>query len=227
LVCIDDIHDRKFYADIIINHAPGVIANDYQALPETKFALGPDYALLRPLFLEHAKKDKRIPGDTETILACFGGSDVKNLTNLTLEVIKSFTRFKKIILITGPAYQYELQTAVIKGRQIEHYHAVGEKKMLSLMCRSGIIVVPASGILFEALTVGNKIVYGFYSENQKDAYSGFKKLGAFIDAKSFKKEDLNEALQKIDNYQSTGVIDGKSPQRLLSLFKKLSQKNRN
>ena len=29
LVCIDDFHDQHFYADLVINHAPGVSKDDY------------------------------------------------------------------------------------------------------------------------------------------------------------------------------------------------------
>ena len=52
LVCIDDFHDQRFYADLVINHAPGVSKEDYKGEQYTKYLLGPDYALLRPEFLE-------------------------------------------------------------------------------------------------------------------------------------------------------------------------------
>ena len=51
LICIDDLHDKKFYADLIINHAPGVKPENYSAQYYTQFCLGPEYALLRPVFL--------------------------------------------------------------------------------------------------------------------------------------------------------------------------------
>jgi len=44
LVCIDDLHDKEFVADLIINHTPGVLKNDYIAQPYTQLALGLDYA---------------------------------------------------------------------------------------------------------------------------------------------------------------------------------------
>ena len=85
LVCIDDLHDKEFVADLIINHAPGVKPEDYSAQPHTQFALGLDYALLRPAFLQQALKPRKIE-KIETALICFGGSDPKNLTQSTLEI---------------------------------------------------------------------------------------------------------------------------------------------
>src|SRR5688572_20500427 len=40
LVLIDDLVFGNYFADAIINHAPGNRPSDYHALPETRFALG-------------------------------------------------------------------------------------------------------------------------------------------------------------------------------------------
>ena len=79
LVCIDDLHNKEFYADLIINHSPGIVPSDYNAQSYTKFALGPQYALLRPAFLKSASAPKKIQ-KFENVLICFGGSDYTNLT---------------------------------------------------------------------------------------------------------------------------------------------------
>src|SRR2546428_2981769 len=74
LVCIDDLHEKEFFADLVINHSPGVSSNDYRAQTYTQFALGAKYALLRHSFLDQAKHQRKID-KLETILICFGGSD--------------------------------------------------------------------------------------------------------------------------------------------------------
>src|ERR1700743_1989547 len=56
LVCIDDLHDVFFWADLIINPAPNAKPADYQGQVYTQFALGLDYVLLRPEFLKQAQK---------------------------------------------------------------------------------------------------------------------------------------------------------------------------
>ena len=81
LVCIDDFQDQYFYADLVINHAPGVIKENYDGEPYTKYLLGPNYALLRPEFLESKSPDKQdFSKGVKKLFVCFGGSDVKNLT---------------------------------------------------------------------------------------------------------------------------------------------------
>jgi UDP-2,4-diacetamido-2,4,6-trideoxy-beta-L-altropyranose hydrolase len=60
LVCVDDLFDKEYVADLIINHAPNVNPGNYNALLTTQFVLGPEYALLRPLFLEQARYKKEV-----------------------------------------------------------------------------------------------------------------------------------------------------------------------
>ena len=104
LVCIDDLHDRKFVADLIINHTPGITPKDYHAQPYTCFALGPEYALLRPSFLEQTKRGRKIK-KIETLLIAFGGADPKGLTKKTLQVALEFNIFKRIIVVTGASFE--------------------------------------------------------------------------------------------------------------------------
>src|SRR5688572_723719 len=43
LVCIDDLRDKHFVADILINPAPGLVEAEYDAEKYTRFLLGADY----------------------------------------------------------------------------------------------------------------------------------------------------------------------------------------
>jgi len=222
LACIDDVFDRKFVADLIINHAPGVNEENYNARPNTNFALGPDYALLRPAFLE-AAKNKNITPRKDTLFICFGGADIQNKTKVALDSALNFEEFKKIIIITGSAYGYlnELMALVERHANIEHHHSADETEMLRLMTESETAIVPASGILFEALAAGNKVISGTYTENQQQVYNGFKKLGAILDAGHFEPDKIHSALLQIQDFKTKQLIDGKSPERIRKLFKNL------
>ncbi|HXB41269.1 MAG TPA: UDP-2,4-diacetamido-2,4,6-trideoxy-beta-L-altropyranose hydrolase [Bacteroidia bacterium] len=198
LVCIDDMHDQEFVADLIINHSPGVSTKDYLAQPYTQFALGTQYALLRPSFLYQAKKERKITG-IKTILICFGGSDPKNLTERALKIVKQFTEFKKIIVVTGDAYSYDknLLEITISDSRIESHKAIGEKEMLDLMLDAELALVPASGILFEALAAKCLIISGMYTKNQENIYQHFKDVNSFFDAGDFSSEKLIEIFNKV------------------------------
>lgn len=225
LACIDDLHEQDFYSDLIINHAPGIKESDYSAMPFTTFALGLDYVLLRPPFLKAAVQLKSKPHDSKkTILICFGGSDMKNLTLRALKTVIESNRFRKIIVITGAAYIFEdeLLPFVQNKDEIHYFHALGGQEMASAFMKSSIAIVPSSGILFEALATGNIPVSGTYVENQKEMYSGFKKLGAIIDAGKFSEDEIKTALRNIDTEKKTKrFIDGKSPDRIRNLFDSL------
>jgi UDP-2,4-diacetamido-2,4,6-trideoxy-beta-L-altropyranose hydrolase len=218
LVCIDDLHDKEFVADLIINHAPGVKPEDYKTQLYTQFALGLDYALLRPAFIEQAKKDKQIK-KIETLLICFGGADFKNLTESTLQTVLSFKEFNKIVVVTGSSYTYlESLPKVLKtDSRIEHFHSVNEEKMLSLLIDADLAIVPASGILFEALAAGCKIVSGMYVQNQQILFEQFKLLKVFESAGHFESNDLHVAIAYAikNSYQQIKFIDGKSGRRIL------------
>ena len=60
LVYIDDLGVEKMYADIVINHALNLNINDFDSAEFTKFALGSEYAVMRPKFINAAKKTRKL-----------------------------------------------------------------------------------------------------------------------------------------------------------------------
>lgn len=224
LVCIDDLHDKYFEADLIINHAPGISPQDYKAKLSTQFALGTEYALLRPEFIDAAKKERAV-NPIKNLLICFGGSDSNNFTKRTLQTALSFDLFKKIIVVTGSGYMHidTLQEIVESDSRIEHYNSIDAKKMSEMMSEADLAIVPSSGILLEALASGCKIISGMTADNQKYVYLNYLNSGYFTDAKDFSKEALSNAIASAINNERTNdkKIDGKSRDRLLKLLRQL------
>jgi len=225
LVCIDDLHNREFFADLIINHAPGVNHRDYTAQYYTQFALGPEYALLRPAFLKAAAQKRRI-SKIETLLICFGGADISNLTQQALAAAVDIPQLKKIYVVTGAAYRHQSTLVQLVTGKVELYNAVDENKMLQLMQRADAAIVPSSGILFEVLAAGCIAFSGYYIDNQQEVYRNFKAMNAFEDLCDF--SDMQSGLQQKIADAATGraqIIDGLSGERLLKLFRALGREN--
>lgn len=223
LVCIDDLGDKEFYADLIINHAPQIQATNYKAQLYTQFALGLDYALLRPTFLVNAKKPTKC-GQIKDVLVCFGGSDSKNLTQEVTDLLKLDQRFTEINVIIGAAYAHltNLNKQISTDPRFKLYHNISAVEMGRLMQKSDLVIVPASGILQEAICLGCHIISGMYVENQKHIFDGFKKIAAFISADDFSKSSIKRALDQAftqGNFNTRQLIDGKSEARLLKYFK--------
>ncbi len=224
LVCIDDLHDKPFLADLIINHAPGIDSSDYQVLPTARLALGPDFVLLRPNFLKQAKEE-RIIDKVEKAFICFGGSDNKNLTESTLKVVAATKRFNTIFVVTGEGYinHGNLSELLPSYPNAEYHHNIDEDEMLRLMLMSDLAVVPSSGILLEAMSAGCKIISGTYVANQQFIFRAYKETGAIVSAGNFSDDELIEALNQpaIAATKTAKLFDGRSGERLLKLFNQL------
>ncbi len=181
LVCIDDLNDKDFYADVIINHSIGVSREEYNALPNTFFALGLGYALLRPAFLTINERQRKIE-KIETLFVCFGGADPNNLTKKTLEIVLKHSRFKRIIAVIGDGNKHFelLKTSVAKNPRLEIYKSIDDKKMAKLMTESDLAIIPSSGTLIEAIYIGLPVISGYYVSNQKKASKKFFEAGLII-----------------------------------------------
>ncbi|TVR16966.1 MAG: UDP-2,4-diacetamido-2,4,6-trideoxy-beta-L-altropyranose hydrolase [Balneolaceae bacterium] len=222
IVCIDDMYDRKFACDLIINHAPGVKQGYYNADLTTKFALGPDYALLRPLFLEAASK-KESQTKSKELFICFGGSDPRDKTSLAVETALTATEFQRINVVAGAAYPYfdKLKNRFSSSDRVVLYQSLNQNNMLRLMEESSVAIVPSSGILFEVLAAGCKAISGVYVDNQKKVYAGFKELNAIVEAGDFSRSDMERALLESEGFTPPNIIDGNSAERIRNLFKQI------
>lgn len=229
LVCIDDLHDKEFFADLIINHAPGVKAMNYRSQPSTQFALGLDYVLLRPAFLEAAKQERKIKG-LKTVFICFGGADYRNLTRQCVHQVVELNIFEKIIVVIGSAYQKKEELLKFTNNipNLSIYHSINEGRIVDLMNISDVAIVPASGILLEVLSSGCRVISGKYVDNQRHLHSQYKSINAFIDADNFSEDNLKLALNTLISStfkMPERFIDGLSSTRLLKLIKQLEIEN--
>jgi UDP-2,4-diacetamido-2,4,6-trideoxy-beta-L-altropyranose hydrolase len=221
LVLIDDLVSGNYFADAIINHAPGNVPSDYNALPETRFALGLPYALLREKYQQQAKAG--LPaGDPDTIFVCFGGADPQHLTLRAVRELIDSAVFSRMVVVTGTGFTAndQLKELVAGHKQVEIYDGLSATMMIPLMLRCGVAMVPCSGMLFEALALKRIVVSGRYIANQQQLYEQFKALNAFTDARTFQPEEIRRALEEVKEKprQPITFIDGFAPFRFVNLF---------
>jgi UDP-2,4-diacetamido-2,4,6-trideoxy-beta-L-altropyranose hydrolase len=224
LVCIDDIHEKHFYADLIVNTAPGINASDYNAETYTQFALGLNYALLRPPFLK-SWVNKSHKKET-SIMVCFGGSDSRNLTQTVVEVLKKDLRFSLVNIIIGAGYNNPvmLSESIKNDERFKLFISVNASQMAEIIQESALAIVPSSGILSEVLALNTPAISGFYVQNQINVFNNFKKLNAFISAEGFSADSIINSIEEYFNEvknPSIPVIDGKSGDRVLNCFRQL------
>lgn len=203
VVCIDDMHEGEFFADLIINHAPGIKPEDYKAQHYTKFALGLEYALLRPSFLEAAKQE-RIDKPVENLFICFGGADPENLTLKALEAALEVNIYKKINVVTGASYKYTESIQDFDNDVVNLFSNLNEQEMCRLMLDSDVAIVPSSSILLEAMACGLKLITCYYVDNQYNFHNEIVKLGVTTVGKADKdyKEKLRHILTGIHDFST-------------------------
>jgi UDP-2,4-diacetamido-2,4,6-trideoxy-beta-L-altropyranose hydrolase len=218
LVCIDDIHDKEFVADLIINHTPGITPRDYKARPYTQFALGLDYVLLRSAFLKQAMKP-RTNERIENVLICFGGSDPDNQTLKTLKALTHINWIVNIHIVIGSLYKEKksLKEYIKNSKDLPIFlhHDISAKGFVRVMKKCQVGITAASVISLECLAVHIILFIKLLADNQKYLYHGLIKENYASEMNDFFSKDVKNL-----NYIKP-VIDGFSKNRLSVLFKSL------
>lgn len=217
LICIDDIPDRHFVADMVINHAPGIDKKDYQCEPYTQLCLGPEYALLRPEFLA----DSKPYDDRSGLLLCIGGADPLNLNERILESLTRLAPDLSMHLVLGSANKHvESINTYLKssGQEVTCHSNLKANEMADLMRKCKFAIVPASGILMESLALGLIPLIGYYVDNQARMYQAWKDLGLFTLGDLRDQDQFEKHLKQFD-FNATDLpvgqhIDGKSGLRI-------------
>lgn len=173
LVCIDDIFNTHFVADVIINHSEGIKISDYSKENYTKLFSGTKYAILRKSFLK--KSFIQIDPDFSalSVFINMGGTDPDNYTKRALKICLKHANIKSIDIVIGSFYPYteELKKMTSSDKKIKIHSNLTETKMYYLIKKSSIAICSASTISYECASVGGIIFIYKTAANQKNIYS--------------------------------------------------------
>ena len=199
LVCIDDMHDKHYVADLVINHG-NVSIEQFSKEPYTRFCLGLDYALLRRPFLEAKTKQtlRKASGKIERIAICFGGSDPLHLTEKALTELIPNPSIQWIDVIVGAHFNAFDR---YQDSRIRFHQSISAQAVADIFTACDLAVVPTSSVCIEALACGATVAAGWYVENQKEGYLAFKSKGWIIGLDYLGEADFTCAL-KGNNSQS-------------------------
>jgi len=229
LVCIDDMHDKHYVADVVINHAPlrrDLFSNSIY----TRLLIGFDFALLRGDFFQN-QFNSHTPHTMNTAFLCMGGADFNNLTSRVLDDLMAINTLEAVIIVVGNAYQYfeNLKSKVndySKRKKIHLFQNLNAKELINQMNRSDFAIVPCSTILLETVSQKLPILTGYYVENQKEIakylkekYKNIQVIGNLNETK-IQQKHINSL--KSNNKQSyLPIIDSKVKDRFISVFKSI------
>ncbi len=162
LVCIDDMHDKHYVADIVINHAEGIDPSSYSKESYTKLLLGFQYALIR--------KEFRLPIEPcekkYSCLLIMGGADPFNLSEKFIQILRENKLEKPIAVVSA-----------LKPKTSEAcwFYNLNALQISNLMDQSEFGFFPASTVAIEACARRLPFLCGYYINNQKEIYNGIKK----------------------------------------------------
>ena len=229
LVCIDDMHDKHYVADAVINHAPGIKESQFSIEDYTKLYLGPDYLLLRKEFRE-ATYCYTPYHNNKNVYICYGGSDELNLTRKACEVILHNHKCH-IDAVVGGAYEYyEDLNDYAKDKDITIYRNASPDEIVELLRNSCLAIVPDSMVFFETCCLRRPCITGFDCNNQlfianynKKHNMGFEIGNLLV---NFEKK-MTRAYCEIDNHKALAYVENQralindTAKNLLNIFKSI------
>ena len=167
IMVIDDLADRRFNCDVLLNQNLGSQLEDYEnKVPNgCNLLLGCEYALLRPEFkelrgqaLEKRKNTKKI----KNILISMGGSDIENITYDVLQQLDS--NFNVVVVLGGASPHNVMIENYGKDKNIKVI--VNADNMAELMLEADLSIGASGSTNWERLCLGLPSLIFTVAENQ-------------------------------------------------------------
>jgi UDP-2,4-diacetamido-2,4,6-trideoxy-beta-L-altropyranose hydrolase len=179
LLVVDDLANRQHECDFLLDQNFYLNANErYKDLTpsQTKFILGPSYALLRKEFyLEKEKLIKRDFKRINSILIFMGGSDSDNITQFILESLSDINKSIQLNVVVGKnnPHKEKVKQFIDKHDNAHYFEQVNN--MASLMANSELAIGAGGTTTWERCMLGLPSLTITIAENQiqmtKDADS--------------------------------------------------------
>lgn len=228
LMVIDDLADREFDCDILLNQNLASNKKDYEGRTPAncKFFLGCKFALLRSEFyelrekaLEKRKKTKKI----QKILISMGGSD---LNNFTFEILRQLENNFKLIVVLGAASKHQKMIKdYAKDKNISII--INSNNMSELMFEADLAIGAGGSSAWERCSLGLPTLMYVLSDNQIKVAENLRKLGAVLIVDSLI-NDLQALVKNMDLWHSISnkslkVCDGLGVKKIENFLSSLEK----
>lgn len=174
LMCMDDIAQCHFVADLVVNQNINASRSLYSAEGYTKFILGPKNVMLRREYIKAKAGFKRRSAEKiENVLITMGGADPENVTQKVCEALEALDGPRLNIKVAVGALNRHYGDIVTYSRGskngIEVLRNVG-KEMPELMKWANIGIFSAGSTIFEGLYLQLPLFCCLLASNQKVNY---------------------------------------------------------
>jgi len=179
---IDDLADRKYDCDILLDMTLGRQAAEYaeRLSGRCRILVGAEYSLLRPQFSDHRERALRRRGverGVERVLVSMGGGDPFNATGLALEALAPF-RIAVDVVLGGQAPHADrvAAQAARMGEQVRVHRQVED--MAALMVEADLAVGTPGTTSWERCCLGLPSLLIITEENQATIAAALDRAGA-------------------------------------------------
>jgi len=230
---IDDLADRDHDCDVLLDQN---LFTDMQTrysgmVPKNcTFLLGPDYALLQPVYADlHDRIPSRV-GTIRRIFISFGGADSDNLTGRTLAAFSNLKRTD--IEVDVALSENSPHTAAIERQIVEHpnIHVYGALPTLApLMAKADLSIGAAGTTTWERLCLGLPAIVITLAENQRPIvdgltgkglirYLGHKDEVSVQDIQQALSEQIKDELDENWSIKCRQIVDGRGVDRVCAVL---------
>ena len=228
---IADLGDRKHDCDILLDQNLGATKGKFQEMvpQDCELLLGPEYALLRPEFVQWREKSlerrKQIT-EPKNILVSLGGVDPQNITT---DVINELSKVSVLA---------DTEVNVVLGSQSPHISAVkmaakksplkinvhvDTKQMAELMSQAHLAIGASGSSSWERCALGLPSISYVIADNQIDIALALENSGAAITIREIHElsSKLATVISNIKNMsiEASLICDGFGVKRVSNFFK--------
>jgi len=205
LMVIDDLANRRHFCDVLLDQNLGRSSMDYINLvsQNTKFLIGPKFALLRTEFalLREKSLNRRVHPQFKTLLISLGGVDMDNITCTLLRALNASNELPldlEITVIMGPNAPWvkDVKEQADKMRYVVEV-VVDCQDMAHKMLISDISIGAAGSTSWERCALGLPSILLCLADNQKAVIKELSKSGCAIEL-DFSSYDDDEIRRRLD-----------------------------
>ena len=199
IMVLDDLANRQFDCDILLNQNLGSQEEDYQSkVPDNcKLLLGCNYALLRPEFMalrNRAVEKRKNTREIKSILVSLGG-DPENLTYEILQYLDGFS----VTVVLGPTSPHtKIILNYAKSKDITVI--VNAANMAELMLKTDLAIGAGGSTSWERCCLGLPTLLYITADNQRKIAENLEYLGAVTIVKNLK-DDLQKTVNNFNFWQ--------------------------
>ncbi|WP_017732990.1 UDP-2,4-diacetamido-2,4,6-trideoxy-beta-L-altropyranose hydrolase [Nafulsella turpanensis] len=228
VLSIDDLHQRPFFADVVLNHAGGVDAQSYKTSLHTRLCLGPQYALVREVFRQKRLQERQ----KGSLLLAMGGADPNNITQHLLNLLQAIKFQEPIVLILGAAFRHELK--VSESFRVKVLRNATPAELAEQYRKAGVALLPSSTMAYEACATRVTLICGVIADNQQLLHRFLSSNQLALDAgaweemnaeklKALIQQALQPSFQEEQLKAQEAFFDNQQKERILKIFKKLQK----